>query len=68
MVDWRARVTHTRKSRTAFDGYNRGLHWDRTCAEIVKLRLSRGPRDLKRLANAVDQFAGHLKARRADAA
>jgi len=21
------RVTHTRKSRNAFDGYNRGLHW-----------------------------------------
>ncbi len=38
------RVTHTRKSRNAFDGYNRGLHWDRTCAEIVKLRITRGPR------------------------
>lgn len=33
-----------RKSRNAFDGYNRGLHWDRTCAEIVKLRITRGPR------------------------
>jgi hypothetical protein len=38
------RVTHTRKSRNAFDGYNRGLHWDRTCAEIAKLRITRGPR------------------------
>ena len=38
------RVTHTRKSRNAFDGYNRGLHWERTCAEISKLRIARGPR------------------------
>ena len=38
------RVTHTRKSRNAFDGYNRGLHWERTCAEISKLRVARGPR------------------------
>jgi integrase len=38
------RVTHTRKSRNAFDGYNRGLHWDRTCAEVSKLRITRGPR------------------------
>jgi integrase len=38
------RVTHTRKSRSAFDGYNRGLHWDRTCAEIAKLRITRGAR------------------------
>jgi hypothetical protein len=38
------RVTHTRKSRNAFKGYNRGLHWDRTCAEIAKLRITRGPR------------------------
>ncbi len=38
------RVTHTRKSRNAFHGYNRGLHWARTCAEIVKLQIQRGPR------------------------
>lgn len=38
------RATHTRKSRNAFDGYNRGLHWERTCAEIAKLRIARGPR------------------------
>ena len=37
-------MTHTRKSRNAFDGYNRGLHWERTCAEIAKLRIERGPR------------------------
>jgi hypothetical protein len=36
------RVTHTRKSRSAFDGYNRGLHWERTCAELSKLRIARG--------------------------
>jgi hypothetical protein len=26
-----------------FDGYNRGLHWERTCAEISKIRITRGP-------------------------
>src|SRR4029079_12430491 len=38
------RVTHTRKSRSAFDGYNRGLQWERTCAEVLKLRITRGDR------------------------
>src|ERR1041384_6313433 len=28
--------------RSAFYGYNRGLHWDRTCAEVTKLRNTRG--------------------------
>ena len=32
--------------RSAFDGYNRGLHWERTCAGLSKLRITRGPRDL----------------------
>jgi hypothetical protein len=36
------RVTHTRKARSAFDGYNRGLHWERTCTEVSKLRITRG--------------------------
>jgi integrase len=35
------RVTHTKKARSAFDGYNRGRQWDITCAEVVKLRLTR---------------------------
>lgn len=35
------RVTHTRKRRSAFDGYNRGLQWERTCAEVAKLKISR---------------------------
>jgi hypothetical protein len=35
------RVTHTRKARNAFDGYNRD--WERRCAEIAKLRITRGP-------------------------
>ena len=35
------RVTHTRKSRSAFDGYNRGLQQERTCAEASKLRITR---------------------------
>jgi hypothetical protein len=38
------RVTHTRKSRSAFDGYNRGLQWERTCVEVSKLRITRGGR------------------------
>ena len=37
------RVTHGRKARNVFDGYNRRLHWERTCAEISKLRITRGP-------------------------
>jgi hypothetical protein len=40
------RVTHSRKTRNVFDGYNRGLHWERTCAEISKLRITRGPQSL----------------------
>ena len=39
------RVTHTRRSRGAFDGYNRGLQWERTCAEVSKLRITRGGRN-----------------------
>ena len=41
------RVTHSRKARNVFDGYNRGLHWERTCAEISKLRITRGPQSTK---------------------
>src|SRR5262245_26081329 len=37
------RVTHTRKKRSAFEGYNRGLQWERTCVEIAKLKISRRP-------------------------
>ena len=37
-------MTHTRQSRSAFDGYNRGLQWERTCAEVAKLRIARGAR------------------------
>jgi hypothetical protein len=46
------RVTHTRKARNAFDGYNRGLHWERTYTEISKLRIARGPR-----SSAMEQIA-----------
>lgn len=38
------RVTHTRQSRSVFDGYNRGPQWERTCAEVAKLRIARGAR------------------------
>ena len=38
------RVTHARQSRSAFDGYNRGQQWERTCAEVAKLRIGRGAR------------------------
>lgn len=37
------RVTHTKKRRSAFDGYNRGLQWERTGAEISKLKIWRRP-------------------------
>jgi integrase len=35
------RVTHTKKSRSAFDGYNRRRQWELTCAEVAKLKLGR---------------------------
>jgi hypothetical protein len=37
------RLTHTRKSRNAFDGYNRGLQSERTCAEVSKASDRAGP-------------------------
>jgi integrase len=36
-----SRVTHTKKSRRAFDGYIRGAQWEKTCAEVAKLRIVR---------------------------
>jgi hypothetical protein len=39
-----SRVTHARQSRSAFDSYNRGPQWERTCAEVAKLRIARGAR------------------------
>jgi hypothetical protein len=39
------RVTHTKKSRSAFDGYTRGLQWERTCAEVAKLDVRRRASD-----------------------
>lgn len=35
------RVTHTKKGRSAFKGYDRGEHWSRTCAEVSKLKITR---------------------------
>lgn len=35
------RVTHTKKSRSAFDGYNRGRQWEITCCEVAKLNVTR---------------------------
>jgi hypothetical protein len=35
------RVTHTKKSRSAFDGYNRGRQWEIRCAEVAKLKIAR---------------------------
>ncbi len=35
------RVTHTKKTRSAFTGYNRGLQWEATCREVAKLRIAR---------------------------
>lgn len=48
------RVTHTRKSRSAFDGYNRGRQWELVCGEVAKLRISRKSR------GAVVEFATPL--------
>lgn len=35
------RVTHTKRSRTAFDGYVRSRQWALVCAEVAKLKISR---------------------------
>jgi len=37
----RDRVTHTKVKRSAFDGYDRGPHWEATCREVSKLRIAR---------------------------
>lgn len=36
-----SRVTHTKRTRSAFDGYNRGKQWEKTCREVLKLPISR---------------------------
>lgn len=46
------RVTHAKAKRSAFDGYDRGAHWDATCREVAKLRLAR-----RRLAGRVTLLA-----------
>jgi hypothetical protein len=47
------RVTHARQPRSAFDGYNRGQHWERTCAEVAKLRINRGARRSRRSSGLI---------------
>jgi hypothetical protein len=37
------RVTHTKRSRSAFHRYNRWLQWERTCAEVGKLNIRGRP-------------------------
>lgn len=37
----RQRVTHAKARRNAFDGYDRGAHWNETSVEVSKLRLAR---------------------------
>ncbi len=39
-----SRVTHTKKSRSAFDGYRRDSQWPETCNEVAKLRITRRAR------------------------
>jgi integrase len=39
-----ARVTHTKKTRSAFDGYRRDSQWPETCNEVAKLRVARRAR------------------------
>jgi len=38
-----SRVTHTKRRKSAFDGYNRGLQWAKTCGEVAKLAVTRKP-------------------------
>lgn len=45
------RLTHTPKSRSAFQLYNRGRQWNAACAEVAKLRIVR--RTGTRLATAL---------------
>lgn len=46
-----SRVTHTKKKRGAFHGYDRGRdEWPETCAEVAKLRLYRGPQAIAKAA------------------
>ncbi|CAN5178576.1 hypothetical protein BH11MYX1_BH11MYX1_04450 [soil metagenome] len=37
----RDRITHTKRKKNAFDGYDRGTHFTQTCAELSKLRIQR---------------------------
>lgn len=37
----RERVTHAKPRRNAFDGYDRADHWQRTCGEVAKLRITK---------------------------
>ena len=39
-----SRVTHTKKSRSAFDGHRRDSQWPETCREVAKLRVARRAR------------------------
>ena len=46
-----SRVTHTKKSRSAFDGYRRDSQWPETCGEVAKLRVARRVRVTGRVTN-----------------
>lgn len=35
----RDRVTHTKARKNAFDGYDRGSHWDRACEAVAKVGI-----------------------------
>ena len=37
-------MTHTKKSRSAFEGYRRDSQWPETCGEVAKLRVARRAR------------------------
>jgi len=55
------RVTHAQEQRDAFDGYNRGLQWARTCAEVTKLQLARKPACYRfATAGQIDRLASAL--------
>lgn len=54
------RLTHTPKSRSAFQLYNRGRQWEAACAEVAKLRIVRrtGTRLATSLATSRESSSG----------
>ncbi len=56
----RDRITHAKQKRSAFDGYDRGPHWNSTCHEVEKLRIAR--RSLATPLATVDPISNEVAA------